>query len=222
MSFGDPNPYKGFDQLKELGLPGANAKYFPYILDMTVPGRGGMKQMGPLQQSLTRMLRTTANASLTWIRSNHSYKFGGEMRLEGYPATLESPAYGTYVFNEQQTGLAIEGLNTQGLHRVPVREFLGLVNNDISYQILLGNRPGIFARIAGKHAQIHLDYGLRRNRTTCGRWGRVANFATARTLLQEECTAVILKAQPGHCNCDLVYHTPSPRLGLLIRSPQRR
>jgi len=82
MNFGDPNPYPGFDQLKELGLPGANAKYFPYIPAMTT-SRGGMKQMGALQQSLTRMLRTTANASLTWVKSNHTYKFGAEMRLEG-------------------------------------------------------------------------------------------------------------------------------------------
>jgi len=229
MSFGDPNPYKGFDQLKELGLPGANAEYFPYILDMTVPGRGGMKQMGPLQQSLTRMLRTTANASLTWIRSNHSYKFGGEMRLEGYPATLESPAYGTYVFNEQQTGLAIEGLNTQGLRiGFPYASFLlGLVNNGdigvISSPKLGKSAWGIFAQDSWKVTRkFTLDYGLRWDYQGYLRdsWGRVANFSpttpnpTAGGLLG----AVIFEGSgPGHCNCDFAEVYPyafGPRLGI--------
>jgi hypothetical protein len=185
MDFGDPNPYPGFDQLKELGLPGANAKYFPYIPAMTT-SRGGMKQMGALQQSLTHMLRTTANASLTWVKSNHTYKFGAEMRLEGYPATLESPAYGTYVFSAQQTGLAIEGLQLGGLSiGFPYASFLlGLVNNGdigvVSRPKLGKSAWGIFAQDSWKVTRkFTLDYGLRWDYQGYLRdtWGRVANFS---------------------------------------------
>jgi hypothetical protein len=185
MNFGDPNPYKGFDQQKELGLPGANAKYFPYIPSMTA-SRGGMKQMGPLQQSLTRMLRTTANGSLTWVKSNHTYKFGAEMRLEGYPATLESPAYGTYTFAAQQTGLAIDGLNLGGLSiGFPYASFLlGLVDSGdigvVSNPKLGKSAWGVFAQDNWKVTRkFTLDYGLRWDYQGYLRdtWGRVANFS---------------------------------------------
>ena len=45
------------------------------------------------------------NTSVTWVKDNHTYKFGAEFRTEGYPAISRSNSSGSYVFAADQTSL---------------------------------------------------------------------------------------------------------------------
>ncbi len=41
--------------------------------------------MGPGGQTRSRFLKPTGNISMSWVKDNHTYKFGSEVRIEGYP-----------------------------------------------------------------------------------------------------------------------------------------
>ncbi len=228
LSFIDQVKQANFDQLKELGLPGANATIFPNITGLTA-ARGGMKNMGPSAQSFAHMLKPTANASLTWVKSNHTYKFGAEMRIEGYPDTVVNPAYGLYNFSADQTGLpSTLGQNLQGgTLGFPYASFLlGLVNNG-NIGVVTNTRLGksawaLFAQDTWKVTRrLTLDYGLRWDYQTYLReqYGRAANFSptTPNPSAGGLMGAVIFEgAGPGHCNCDFAKIYPyafGPRLG---------
>jgi hypothetical protein len=55
-----------------------------YITELEITS-GGIKRMGLERQSTERNLKITSNASLAWVKNNHTYKFGAEMRLEWFP-----------------------------------------------------------------------------------------------------------------------------------------
>ena len=48
-------------------------------------------------------IKPTQNASLTWVKGNHTYKMGGEMIFEGFPNLSYSRANGNLGFGAQQT-----------------------------------------------------------------------------------------------------------------------
>src|SRR5712692_5163176 len=97
--FRDDAPELNFDTGKTLGLKGTYGEgRFPYFTGLCpVPfpgalcgssGTGGMTNMGPLAQSLIHEEKPTANVSVTWVRSNHTYKAGAEMVIDGYPSQI--------------------------------------------------------------------------------------------------------------------------------------
>jgi hypothetical protein len=47
--------------------------------------------------------KPTANVSLTWVKGNHTFKFGGEMVIEGFPTVSSSRANGLYSVSYQET-----------------------------------------------------------------------------------------------------------------------
>ena len=49
--------------------------------------QGGMKNMGPGVESQSVVVEAVGKRELTWVRNNHTYKAGAEMRIEAYPAT---------------------------------------------------------------------------------------------------------------------------------------
>jgi hypothetical protein len=109
--FTNDSPFQNFNQQKELGIAqpaGANVKLFPSVRGLytsyggVYPGPWGM---GPPVQNPQTNYKPTANTSLTWVKSNHTYKFGAELRIEGFLSKLLSPAYGTYTFSSAQTGI---------------------------------------------------------------------------------------------------------------------
>ncbi len=182
----DDGNYTNFNQFKELGLPGARADYFPYITGVLSTSRGGMKTMGPLMQSHELMEKPTANASLTWVRSNHTYKLGAEMRLEGYPTKVFNPAYGTFNFTTAQTGLAIPGLDLAGgtIGFGYASFLLGLVDNGnigVASTPRLGKSSwALYAQDSWKITRrFTLDYGLRWDYMGYLKdtYGRIANFS---------------------------------------------
>src|SRR2546425_61639 len=63
-----------FDNAK-IGFKGTNADIFPYFSVLKV-AQGGMDNFGPVSNFRIENLKPTGNASLTWVRNNHTYKAG--------------------------------------------------------------------------------------------------------------------------------------------------
>jgi hypothetical protein len=105
--FKDNGTTIGYDPLKELGISGGMGGAigrFPTFTGLTMAqGFGGMNQMGPGGQTRTRFLKPTGNLSLSWVKDNHTYKFGSEIRLEGYPTTPITSSNGAFAFSADQT-----------------------------------------------------------------------------------------------------------------------
>jgi hypothetical protein len=47
--------------------------------------------------------KPTANINLTWVKGNHTFKFGGEMVVEGFPTQSSSRANALYTFGYEET-----------------------------------------------------------------------------------------------------------------------
>ena len=73
------NPGGRFPTIGGLCVSGAGSNTSPCT------GTGGMMNMGPgvggiSAQSLTKQMTPTYQASFTWVKGNHTYKFGSEVR----------------------------------------------------------------------------------------------------------------------------------------------
>ncbi len=67
--------------------------------------RGGMSAMGPVQANKFWNDKLTAVANATWVKSNHTYKFGGEFKQEVWSDVNLTAAQGRLAFGEAQTAL---------------------------------------------------------------------------------------------------------------------
>ena len=231
---GRPALVDGYDATKELGLKGpftGRGATFPNFTGLTNTQSGGstnISSVGALADDVFQ--QGTAIASLTWVKNNHTFKFGGELRNQGDYRLDESMVNGQYAFGPQQTAMpyaVAANANAQVAGQAigfPYASFLlGLVNN--------GNvKPGSRARIGkmqlGFYAQdtwkitrkITLDYGLRYDYSTYlkEQYGRMATLAP---LLANPTVG----GQPGavqyesNCNCNFANNYKfafGPRLGL--------
>jgi len=157
-----------FDQYKELGLKGATVTRFPLVMGLSA-GMGGKGQMGPGTQVHTSMLKPTANASISWVKNNHSFKFGAEMRIEGYPVLINNTAIGQYTFSAEQTGLpSTQGQNLKGgTVGFPYASFLlgAVQSGNIGYSSKIRSGKSMWAAYVQDSWRINrkltLDYGLR-------------------------------------------------------------
>jgi len=101
-----------------LGLKGTYVDYFPTVTGLfsTFGGYGnptggmGANQLYDLYEE-----KPTANASLTWVKGNHTFKAGAEMRLAGNPMYLNWPSNGYFAFSTIESGLpSTQGQNLYG------------------------------------------------------------------------------------------------------------
>jgi hypothetical protein len=234
--FTDDVPNINYDNLKELGLPGTLVTRPPTFNSLGSP-QGGLgstsgqgNSAGPVAQQNQWSDKPTATASLTWVRSNHTYKFGGEMRVESYPSLTTTPANGWFTFSSAQTSMPyLNNLYPGG----------GYVGNSYA-SFLLGQidrgeigQPSKFHM--GKHAlslyfqdswkvspKLTLDYGLRYDFQTYLKetYGRVPSFSptTPNPAYNNILGAVIFEGSgEGRCNCDYAKNYPyafGPRLGV--------
>jgi len=175
----------------------------------------------------TREQKTTFVASLTWIRGNHSFKFGGETRIEGYPNANIINTNGSYAFGPAETGLPYLNAssppgqsNTIGF---PYASFLlGMVNNYNIAQPAIGrlgkNSSGFYAQDSWKVTRkLSLEIGLRYDYSTYQReqYGRFGSFSTKVPNLQDggHPGGVVYEAT---CGCNFAKNYPyalGPRLG---------
>ena len=218
-----------YDSQKELGLRGATVpRMFPAFQNAN-NAQGGVKNLGPNGNRNIWYQKPTANASLTWVKNNHTYKAGAEMRIEGVPTFLYTATNGVYQFNAAETGLpSTQGQNLQGgVVGAPYASFLlGLVDSgNIAYPptARVGQSAwGFFIQDTWKISRkFTLDYGIRYDYQTYPReqYGRYANFSpnTPNPSAGGLPGAVIFEGDgPGHCNCSFANIYPyalGPRLG---------
>ena len=163
-----------FDTAGQLGLKGTYVKYFPTIVGLynSFGGHLGVansSSMGANQLYDMYDEKPTGNASLTWVKKNHTYKFGAELRLQGNPMYLNWPSNGYFSFSAIETGLpSTQGWNLQGgTVGYPYASFLlGAANNGAigppTATRMGKNAWALFAQDTWKvRRNLTLDYGLR-------------------------------------------------------------
>jgi hypothetical protein len=225
-------PTTNYDPTKELGLKGPFQPYtFPNFFGMLSTAYGGLKNLGEIIQGQqnTLMQKPTAVAGVTWVKNNHTYKFGGEMRLQGYPNYNNLGTNGGYTFSAAETGLPYLNTTTVAGSTIgfPYASFLlGLVDNAnirVPAVSRLGNQQwGIYLQDTWKVTRrFTLDYGLRYDYSTYQKeqYGREANFSatTPNPSAGGHLGAAIYEGSlPGRCNCSFAHNYPwafGPRLG---------
>jgi len=228
---------------QELGLHGGTTHiFFPPFNGLCTPGAttgscvnpgGGMQNFGSSNSANAVTQTETANTSVTWVKANHTYKFGGELRLEGYPAYIQTNTSGTYTFAGDQTSLPyLQGTTLQG--QTPGFAYasflLGLVktvsiNNPVVPR-LGKHQLGFYAQDSLKITRrLTFDYGVRYDYSTYLReeHGRDPFFSPTapNPAVGNIPGAVVFEGSgPGHCNCSLAKNYPwafGPRLGVAFQ-----
>jgi hypothetical protein len=191
--FWDPTPGFGtWDSLKELGLPGTSKGVYPTIMNIYQNQGGGMvstsgqgNSFGPVAQQKQWEQKPTGTVSLNWVKSNHTYKFGAELRVESFPATATTPSNGWFYFSPAQTALPYLNTTTYGGGNIgfPYASFLlGQVNNGetgLESHFHIGKHSlAFFAQDSWKVTpRLTIDYGLRYDYQTYLRSdGRLPSF----------------------------------------------
>ena len=177
-------------------------------------------------QSLTKQVTPTFQASLTDVKGNHTFKYGSELRIFGYPLLGLTAANGVFNFSPNQTAQPYAQSSTisGGTVGFPYASFLlGLVNNG-TVNPPASLRTGkhfisFFAQDSWKVTRkLTLDYGLRYDYFTHPReqYGRQPSLSP--TLANPTAGGI-----PGGiiyeatCNCSFAKNYPyafGPRLGL--------
>ena len=198
QNFDDHSPVTDFNGSKELGLLGATVnRTFPQIeMQAATLATGGMSNMGPGAQGPSKEIKPQANASMTWVRRNHTFKSGAEWRATGYPTYNFTNTSGTYTFASSATGQT--ALQNQAISQGTVgfgyaSFLLGYLTNTNGATILPAT-TGLAAPVAAKTGQqelsmflqdtwkitrkLTLDYGIRWDYGTYSReeHGRYGSF----------------------------------------------
>jgi hypothetical protein len=173
-----------------IGLKGTYINQFPIVggLSTRYGGIGGFfGSMGANALYDLNSDKPTANASLTWVKNNHTFKFGAEAKFTGQPIDILMGANGNFAFTGIETGLpALQGWNLGGGSvGFPYASFLlGRVNNG---QIAKPADPRMGKQAWALYAQdtwkatrnLTIDYGLRWDYQTylSEQYGRVSSIS---------------------------------------------
>jgi len=219
---GVPNPGGRFPAISGLCAAG---------LAPSCTGTGGSANVGAGAnvggaQSLTKQFTPTYNTNLTWVKGNHTFKFGGELRTFGYPFHNLTATQGNFVFSAAQTAqpyaqsTTVNGV-TLGF---PYAGFLlGLVNNGVvnpPADLKTGKQFwGFYVQDTWKITRkLTLDYGLRYDYDTYPReqYGRMpsASLAVANPTVGGRPGGVVYEST---CNCKFASNYPfafGPRVGI--------
>ncbi len=237
--FKDRAPTTNFDLQGVLGIAGAqlgpdNGGRFPVFQAMLGQNSsGGLNTLGPGAGQVRAVeIKPTFNASVSWVKGNHTYKFGAENREEGFIDYTYSNTTGNFTIGADQTanpwfsdnGTALSG----GSLGFPFASLmLGRVT---SYQLspfsaFRGGRMylSFFAQDTWKITRrLTLDYGLRYDFSTYAKeqYGRAPGFSatTPNPTAGGHPGASIFEGDGvGHCGCDLSNNyglALGPRLGV--------
>jgi hypothetical protein len=174
--------------------------------------------------------KPTANTSLTWVKGNHTYKFGGELIIEGYPSESNWRANGNFTFSNAETsdpwqnGMPLNYSNGTGFNYA---SFLLGTPDSFSLvpptQTKLGNHQfAFYAQDSWKVTRkFTLDYGLRYDFGTylTEQYNReqFASLSTPNpTVGGLPGAGIFAGSGPGHCDCQISHNYPyafGPRLG---------
>jgi hypothetical protein len=187
------------------------------------PGFGGI---GPAFIAFLWEEKPTANVNLTWVKGNHSFKYGGELLVDGYPERSGWRANGAFGINNAETADPWQNLQPLSV-AVPTgfsyASFMLGLPDDVEIspntQTKTGQHSlGLYAQDSWKVTRkLTLDYGLRYDfqsylKEQHGRMP-IASFSTPNPTVGGRLGAVIYGQS---CQCDLSHNYPwafAPRLG---------
>ncbi|MBV9504904.1 MAG: carboxypeptidase regulatory-like domain-containing protein [Acidobacteriia bacterium] len=223
-----------------IGFKGANTNLFPLIstlpsggLTAGPPAQGGLSPIGTGSVANLQNPKPTATVSLTWVRDNHTFKFGGETVFEGYLANLRSYAASWMYFGFPETGLpSLNGVNLNGGNvGFPFASFLmGRVDSgyfSVPSTVRLGSHAySAYAQDSWKITRrLTLDYGLRYDfevylKEHNGLMPN-ASLSTPNPSAGNYPGGLIFEGYgPGRCNCAFAHNYPfafGPRLGFAFQ-----
>jgi hypothetical protein len=203
------------------------SQLFPQIVFNGDNARGGFtyttSYFAPYQYF--KDVKPTSNASMTWVRGNHTIKFGGEGLFEGFPTHTYSRSHGVFTFNPDQTADTWQdgrGLNAST--GFPYASFFlglnGTLNDGAQATMRLGNHAfaGYVQDTWKVTRKLTLDYGLRYDYVTLLReeYGRMSSaaFNLPDPAAGGRLGTVIYEAT---CHCTFNHNYPfafGPRLGV--------
>ncbi|HEY6340032.1 MAG TPA: carboxypeptidase regulatory-like domain-containing protein [Bryobacteraceae bacterium] len=220
-----------FNSETELGLSGTNSTLFPVIggLSSSVDNAGMAAGMGPGNQIHLTYRKPTANTSVTWVHNNHTFKFGGEVMVDGYQMFNETYSMGWLEFSPNETSEpALNGVSLPSTAGFPYASFLlGAVDNGYdavpAVTHMGAHSLSAFAQDSWKVTRrLTVDYGLRYDFSTYLKDGNgyylTFSPSTANPNAGGRLGAIIGEGYGGgRCNCEFATNYPfafGPRLGL--------
>ena len=227
-----------FDPVAQLGLTGTNSTLFP-VLGAVVgaanstlfssQGGGLNYTTGSGNQIHLIYRKPTANTSLTWVHNNHTYKFGGELMVDGYQMFNETYTMGWFNYSPNETGLpALNGVSLASTVGFPYASFLmGRIDNGIdavpAVTHMGAHSLSGFAQDSWKVTRtLTIDYGMRYDFSTYLRDGNgyygIFSPSTLNPNAGGRLGAIIFEGHGGgRCNCAFSKNYPyawGPRLGV--------
>jgi hypothetical protein len=192
-----PTPYCCYNNAKGLGLTGPFIDHaFPAFSGLLgANNTGGINVIGPAPgfglgfngTQNTNEAKTNLVANLTWVKNNHTFKFGAEASIEGYPNYNIISTNGLFGFSANETGLPY--LNTAsassaGTIGLPYASFLlGLPDfyevDSPAIARLGKHQLGFYGQDSWKvNRKLTLELGLRYDYSTAGHetYGRSNTF----------------------------------------------
>ncbi len=216
---------------KQLGIVGSPGTGFPKISGIGDNVYGGMaRSIGPGSRNLFVGGRLSASPTLSWVRGNHTYKFGLDWKIDTFATMSKSNMSPTYGFSTAQTAQPLYGqvLPTgTGIGSTWASFLLGQYNSVSAGngQALMYRRNSwaTFAQDTWKVTRkLTLDIGLRWDLQEPLRelHSRMNTFSatTPNPNANGILGAVIYAGYgPGRCNCEFMDYYPyavAPRFGL--------
>lgn len=235
-----PTDYPSFDQ-SQLGLKG-------FFKPDRFPGIGGIFRGGSLGNFTTGGWlangggvgpafiaflweeKPTANINLTWVKGNHSFKYGGELIIDGYPEHSAWRANGSFAISNAETSdpwQNLQPLNFPNPTGFNYASFLLGSPDQLTLSPLTQTKTGshsigLYAQDSWKVTRrLTLDYGLRYDFQTYlkEQYGRmpVAGLQTPNPTVGGRLGATIYEAT---CKCSFSHNYPDafgPRVGLAFQ-----
>ncbi len=226
-----PTVIADYDAASKLGLQGTPGTGFPRIGSLGGNVYGGMAlQMGPTNRGLYLQVKPTAVAQVTYVRGNHTYKAGGEWKIDTFTNRSDiglSPSLG---FGSGVTGQPLYGQTLPsgtGIGYSFATFLLGLydsgsIGNSTDPQYRRSSW-GFFVQDTWKISRkLTLDYGIRYDIQKPMRelWRRTSTFDAniVNPNANGRLGGVLYEGTgAGRCNCLLVDTYPyavAPRIGL--------
>ena len=226
-----------YNAASQLGLTGATInRNFPIFqgLCSTVTGcptaAGGTMNMGPVAgQTHSFWQKPSANASITWIRGNHSYKAGTDMYWSAVPTIAYSSTMGNYTFSPNETALPYLVGQTLPGGSLGFNYASFLLGDVDSYNIAAvadyrqaKKQLGFYVQDSWKITRkLTVDYGVRYDYGSYYQeeHGRAVDFSptTPNPNAGGALGAFLFEGSgPGKCNCQFAHNYPyalGPRLG---------
>ena len=231
-----PESVTGYDAAGLLGIRGAPGTGYPRLSGMGSSTFGGManipnvNNLGPVNRGLYLQVKPTGVAQVTYIRGNHTYKTGGEWKLDSFSNISEIGLSPNLAFSANQTAQPLYG------GTLPSGTAIG--NGYASFLLGLYNSASIGNKSAPQYRRtswsffvqdtwkvtrkLTLDYGLRYDLQHPEReiWHRQSSFRSdlANVKANGIKGGVVYEGSgPGRCNCILADTYPyaiAPRIGI--------